>query len=166
MRRKLPKNSCKPGATHPVPSQHLELHNRARVAQPVTAKTLVNNQKSVTNRETLQRRAYQGVPHEDIMIKASTGDVVLVEDVLKPVHAFKRVSAHAVTRRAANASNLSCAPLARSAPAPNVYSIVATARGGCITLPLAFHSPGDISACFHNKSSGMLISMRASIAIT
>ena len=36
----------------------------------------------------VQRRVQQWVPHEDVVVEARAGDVVLLQDVLKPVHTF------------------------------------------------------------------------------
>lgn len=36
----------------------------------------------------VQRRVQQRVPHEDVVVEARAGDVVLLQDVLKPVHTF------------------------------------------------------------------------------
>jgi hypothetical protein len=74
-----------------VVGHHVEFHNRARVTETV-ADACINIQCHTNNAAIedrgVQRRVQQRVPHEDVVVKARAGNVVLLQDVLKPIHAF------------------------------------------------------------------------------
>ena len=63
-----------------------------------------------------QRRLYQRVPHKNLVIKPRAGDVVLLEDILQPVHTFgSSVCIHHIFET--QAEYLFCDPAVLSVPA-------------------------------------------------
>ncbi len=97
----------------------------------------------------LQRGIYQRVPHEDVVIEAGACDVVLLQDVLQPIHTLA-ASARIQTHSDQAVAHPLCARAMLFEPDQKREIKHPERAVGCkdveSTLPLTRHSPVDVSA--------------------
>lgn len=130
-----------------MPGYHLKLLDRARMRQAVSAARMNKRTRKICVEIAgyAQRRLYQRVPHKNFVIEPRAGDVVLLEDILQPVHTLcSSLRAHHILKRRPSTFFVSpqcCLHLIKS---PRVTGSDMSCMQE-LTLPFTLHSPGDVS---------------------